>query len=167
MVILKKINKWLSSIMIFIFSIVLLPANAFAANTSASDEIDNSGIISGRTYVITSKNSGKAMEVASFGTQNGEQIQQWDYGNGTSQQWIIEKVEGKYYKIVSKNSSKVIDVKDMSTENGATIHQWDDVNGENLLRVKNNGEFISLYHGCNSSRVINAMKKGGVIWQKH
>lgn len=114
--------------MILIFSVILLPANVFAA-----DETDNSGIISGKTYVITSKNSGKVMEVANFGTQNGDKIQQWDYGNGASQQWIIEQVEGKYYKIISKNSSKVIDVKEMSTENGATIHQWDYVNGDNQL----------------------------------
>ena len=123
-----KLKKWLSCMMILIFSVILLPTNAFAA-----DETDNSGIISGKTYVITSKNSGKAMEVANFGTQNGDKIQQWDYGNGTSQQWIIEQAYGKYYKIISKNSSKVVDVKDMSTENGATIHQWDYVNGDNQL----------------------------------
>lgn len=80
-----KLKKWLSCIMILIFSVILLPANVFAA-----DETDNSGIISGKTYVITSKNSGKVMEVANFGTQNGNKIQQWDYGNGASQQWIIE-----------------------------------------------------------------------------
>src|SRR5574344_1144098 len=102
--------------MVIIFSVILLPSNAFAA-----DETDNSGIVSGKTYVITSKNSGKAMEVASFGTQNGDKVQQWENRNATSQQWIIEPVEGKYYKIISKNSSKVVDVKDMSTENGATI----------------------------------------------
>ena len=80
-----KLKKWLSCIMILIFSVILLPANVFAA-----DETDNSGIISGKIYVIISKNSGKAMEVANFGTQNGDKIQQWDYGNGASQQWIIE-----------------------------------------------------------------------------
>ena len=40
------------------------------------------------------------------------------------------------------------------------------IKGENLLRVKLNGEFVSLYPGANSSRVINALNDGELIWEK-
>ena len=38
--------------------------------------------------------------------------------------------------------------------------------GNNLLRVTNNGEFVSLYPGAESSRVLSAIEKGGTIWPK-
>lgn len=124
----KKVEKMLSCLLVIIFSVIMIPVNALAA-----DETDNNGISSGKTYVITSKNSGKAMEVANLGINNGDKIQQWDYADSTSQQWIIKQVEGQYYEIISKNSGKVVDVKDLSTQNGAVIHQWDFVNGDNQL----------------------------------
>lgn len=36
----------------------------------------------------------------------------------------------------------------------------------NLLRVTNNGEFISLYPGAESGKVLSAIEKGGTIWPK-
>ena len=38
--------------------------------------------------------------------------------------------------------------------------------GENLLRITENGDFVSLYPGANSDRVLSAIEKGGTIWQK-
>ena len=38
------------------------------------------------------------------------------------------------------------------------------INGEQLLRLGESGEFISLYPGANSARVTNAIENGGVIW---
>ena len=38
--------------------------------------------------------------------------------------------------------------------------------GNNLLRVTNNGEFVSLYPGAKTTRVLSAIKKGGTIWPK-
>ena len=36
--------------------------------------------------------------------------------------------------------------------------------GENLLRIKENGDFVSLYPGSESERVLNAIINGGVKW---
>ena len=36
--------------------------------------------------------------------------------------------------------------------------------GNDLLRVTENGSFVSLYPGAESERVINALKNGGTIW---
>ena len=36
--------------------------------------------------------------------------------------------------------------------------------GNDLLRIKENGDFVSLYLGSESERVLNAIENGGVIW---
>ena len=38
------------------------------------------------------------------------------------------------------------------------------IKGNDLLRVKENGDFVSLYPGAESGRVINAIKSGGTVW---
>lgn len=40
------------------------------------------------------------------------------------------------------------------------------VKGDDLLRIDKNGEFISLYPGSDSDRVISAIEKGGLVWQR-
>ena len=40
------------------------------------------------------------------------------------------------------------------------------IKGKDLLRVKSNGDFVSLYPGATSDRVVDAIKKGVIIWQK-
>lgn len=39
------------------------------------------------------------------------------------------------------------------------------VKGDDLLRIGKDGEFISLYPGASSGRVISAIEKGGLVWQ--
>lgn len=36
--------------------------------------------------------------------------------------------------------------------------------GKDLLRIKENGDFVSLYPGAESGRVLDAIQNGGVIW---
>ena len=36
-----------------------------------------------------------------------------------------------------------------------------------LLRLSLDGDFVSLYPGANTGRVLNAIQNGGVIWEKH
>lgn len=38
------------------------------------------------------------------------------------------------------------------------------IKGDDLLRIGENGDFISMYPGAESSRVIDAIKNGGLIW---
>ena len=39
------------------------------------------------------------------------------------------------------------------------------IKNNNFLRVKLNGEFISMYPGVDSERVVNALNNGGLIWE--
>lgn len=38
------------------------------------------------------------------------------------------------------------------------------IKGDDLLRVSENGDFISLYDGAESARVTNAITEGGTLW---
>ena len=40
------------------------------------------------------------------------------------------------------------------------------IRGDDLLRVKENGDFVSMYRGANSDRVTKAIEEGGIVWQK-
>lgn len=40
------------------------------------------------------------------------------------------------------------------------------VRGDDLLRIKTNGEFVSLYPGVNSDLVKKAIIDGGIVWEK-
>lgn len=61
----------------------------------------------------------------------------------------------KYCEYVFKNHDKVIvDIKK---------HEFYYIKGKDLLRVKPNGEFVSLYPGADSPRVVNAIKAKGVL----
>ena len=106
-----------------------------AASSSKSSVVSSSTatgvIISGRTYAIVSKNSGKALDVSNNSTSNGAGIQQWAFGGGANQLWTVTQLSGNTYKIISNNSGKSLDVSGVSTSNGANIQQWDYSNGTN------------------------------------
>ena len=40
------------------------------------------------------------------------------------------------------------------------------ITGNDLLRLTNEGNFVSLYLGANSGKVLSALEKGGLIWAK-
>ncbi len=40
------------------------------------------------------------------------------------------------------------------------------IKGDDLLWLKLNGQFVSLYPGVNSSKVTKALNDGGLIWEK-
>lgn len=122
-------KRVISCLLLVVFLGLQMPSSVFAADTVNN----NQGIISGRCYKITSKQSKKVMEVSNAGKNNGDLIQQWDDVGVTNQEWIIEEVANGFYKITSLDSKKVIDIKDASSSNGATIHQWDFVNADNQL----------------------------------
>ena len=87
--------------------------------------VAESGIVSGNTYSILSKLSGKALDVEANSTANGGNIHQWTYYGNNNQKWIIDRINNDEFKITSVYSGKVLDVEGNSAENGANIHQWD------------------------------------------
>lgn len=101
------------------------------AGLASAQGVKADEIVSGQTYKITAKHSGKALDVASKATYAGANVQQWSYNGGTNQQWKVVDTRDGYYKLVSVNSGKVLDVASAATYNGANVQQWDDNGGWN------------------------------------
>lgn len=60
-------------------------------NNQSSGNKD-SDIVSGGTYYITSKHSGKVVDISGWTNENGEIVYQWDYVGGDNQLWYFTPV---------------------------------------------------------------------------
>ena len=72
-------------------------------------------------YKIISQRSGMVLEVDDLSYVDEAVIQQWNYNNVASQQWIIINDGQGYYKFINKNSGKALDY-------GNHLQQWTDNN---------------------------------------
>ncbi|HEX6685919.1 MAG TPA: RICIN domain-containing protein, partial [Candidatus Limnocylindrales bacterium] len=75
----------------------------------------------GAHYVLTSRHSGKAIDVYNLATHDGAPIVQWDRNDGNQQQWQFVPVGSGYYQIVSRLSGKALQV--ASALDGAELTQ--------------------------------------------
>jgi len=91
------------------------------------------GISSGGTYQFIAKHSGKCLDVAGVGTQNGANAQQWDCHGGPNQLWTLTDKGGGYYLVTAKHSGKCLDVAGVGMGAGANVYQWDCHSGPNQL----------------------------------
>ncbi|SDQ50293.1 cellulase family glycosylhydrolase [Streptococcus equinus] len=118
-----------------------LTALALLTGAVSAHEVKADDIISGATYKITAKHSGKVLDVARGATNAGANVQQWDDTNGTNQKWTVVDTGDGYYKLVSVNSGKVLDVSSAATYDGANVQQWDDTNGTcQKWKIVDNGD---------------------------
>lgn len=103
-----------------------------------------------RVYKIVSVCSESAVSVLDWRTDNGAPIVQWDYLDGTNQQWKVIPVGGQdnLFKIHSCYSAKVLDVPDPRMEDGTPLIQWVYHGGTNqqwrLLPMDRNGEIFKI-----------------------
>src|SRR4051812_21792545 len=82
-------------------------------------------------YVLVNRNSGKALDVYNFSTDDGASLVQWTRTNGNNQQFQFVDSGDGYYRIKARHSGKMIDVSSWSTADAAPIHQWTDHGGAN------------------------------------
>jgi aryl-phospho-beta-D-glucosidase BglC (GH1 family) len=84
-------------------------------------------------YRITSKCSGKVLDVKDCSTADGAKLQQWAGGNGDNQKFSVEMQEDGYYKITAQHSGKVLDVPYGTSNSGIQLQQASD-NGSDAQR---------------------------------
>ena len=77
--------------------------------------------------------SGKVLDVTGGSKANGAPIQQYDFLNGSNQQWYVLPLATGEYRVQSLLSNKVLDVTGgpAATGNGVLLQQWDDLGGAN------------------------------------
>ena len=104
-----------------------------------------SDIESGSTYEIVNVNSSLALDAG--GSYDGANVQQWSYGGGNNQKWIITDQGNGRYEISGVESGKALDAGGSS--DGANIQIWSYGGGNNQLWYFNN-------LGNNRFRIIGA-----------
>ncbi|MBE1491714.1 pectinesterase family protein [Plantactinospora soyae] len=72
-------------------------------------------------YVLTSRHSGKAVDVYNLATTDGAPIVQWARNDGNQQQWQFVAVGSGYYQVRSRHSGKVLQI--ASAADGAELTQ--------------------------------------------
>lgn len=90
-------------------------------------------IVSGGVYTLTSKASGKVLDVVDVSTSDGAKMQQWTNYSASNQRFKVESTGDGYYKLTAMHSGKVLDVPSSSTASGVQLQQWTD-NGTNAQR---------------------------------
>jgi endoglucanase len=85
---------------------------------------DGSAVVNG-TFKIVSRNGGKALEAAGFGTANGTQIQQWGYWGGSNQKWSFTRNSDGTYRILGVHSGKSLDIDGWQSGDGTKVQLWD------------------------------------------
>ncbi|MEV4631376.1 RICIN domain-containing protein [Micromonospora sp. NPDC049523] len=91
----------------------LAVATAIAVGTVATvnpQPASAATIDTGAYYVITSRHSGKALDVYNFATGDGAPIVQWARNDGNQQQWQFVDAGSGYYKIRSRHSGKFLEL---------------------------------------------------------
>ena len=106
------------------------------------DDSDESGVNLPSEYNISSKQ---------FGKKWGKH--KMDYPEMKNMSEYKELIDD-----VFRNPDRIIE----DIENNEFLY----IKGDNLLRLTNDGSFVSLYPGASSWKVLSALEKGGLIWPK-
>jgi arabinan endo-1,5-alpha-L-arabinosidase len=87
--------------------------------------------VSGGTYRITPRHSGKALDVANCGTANGTNVQQWSWLNNTCQQWILTDAGNYVWRITPANATgSALDVTSCGTADNTNVQIWSWLNND-------------------------------------
>lgn len=82
-------------------------------------------LVSGGTYQIVAKCSGKSLDVSEWSTAPSAVIHQWTLGNDqANQKWIVTSTGDGYWYIKSVHSGLSLDIKDWSTADGGQLLQY-------------------------------------------
>jgi hypothetical protein len=100
-----------------------LAARAMTADQSSGKVFFSGGIVN--------RASGKALDVKDKSTEDGANIQQWEFAGALNQLWeVIDQGKGEY-SIINRASGRGLDVADRSTADGANIQQYRFANAPN------------------------------------
>lgn len=78
--------------------------------------------------IRTNLHNNRYVEVQSSSHANGAVVQLWEWHNGNTLLWQIQR-KGDYYVLVNKNSRKAIEITNNQNFNGALAQQWELHNG--------------------------------------
>lgn len=89
--------------------------------------------LSNGVYSITSKLSGKPIEITGASTAAGANVIQWANNGGDHQKWIVTHEGNGDYSIINLLSGMALEVFDFSTADGGNVVQYDFWHGDPQL----------------------------------
>ena len=107
---------------------VMEPAYAGIRRTLTADDINGVKALYQASVQILNRQSGKTLDVARQDiTNNGANVQQWEYAGSPNQQWTLERTSvTDTFWIRCVESGKALDVRRQDIgNNGANVQQWD------------------------------------------
>ena len=76
-------------------------------------------------YKVVAVHSQKGLDIDGVSKSDGARVQQWTYGGGDNQQFIVVATDlAGCYKLIAKHSGKVVEVAGASTALEAIVQQW-------------------------------------------
>ncbi len=107
-------------------------------------KIGDTNFLSGVSYYITSKHSGKSLDI------DGDNVQQWALGGKNTQEWRIVAEENGYCRIVSlSDESKCITVDGNSAEDGLNVSLQTYTGADNQLwKLMRSGSYYGIVSKC-------------------
>ncbi|MBT2289348.1 RICIN domain-containing protein [Paenibacillus albidus] len=109
------------------------PAQMLVDYVRVYQNAPSSGIVSGGIYTLTSKVSGKVLDVKDVSTADGAKMHQWTNHSASNQKFKVESTGDGYYKLTAVHSGKVLDVPNASTSSGVQLQQANE-NGSDAQR---------------------------------
>lgn len=128
----------------------LLNAPETVSGSGLTAELGNTELLSGVTYYLVNKNSGKVIDLPNGKLDEGTNIQQWEKNNSWAQQWRIISVDNEYCRIVSSgDESMCISVAENSSADGINIELQKYTGRDNqLFKLKKSGSYYGIVSKC-------------------
>lgn len=75
-------------------------------------------------YQVLGTFSGRALDVASVSTNNGANVQLWEYWGGNNQKFAFTPTDSNFFRLTPVHSGKAVAVGGASIADGANVLQW-------------------------------------------
>jgi hypothetical protein len=83
-----------------------------------------SGLLPNGTYAFFNRGTLRAVDVVGASTSNGAKLQQWTYGAGSNQKWVLAHQGANQYTIKSAQTGKAVDVASNTMLSGDNLGMW-------------------------------------------
>ena len=127
-----------------------------ALTASQISDLITGKLIPDGIYTVVARHSGKLLEVASDGRNNGSNVQQFTSNGCGCQRWTVAHQGNGQYTLVGVNSGKNLDVSALSTANGANIQIWAATGADNQkFTIKPTAEGYYRITAVHSGKVVD------------
>jgi hypothetical protein len=100
-----QIRRWRAVLLAAVTGTLIAGGAAAGLQSASAATVDT-----GASYVLTSRHSGKALDVHNLSTAGGAGIVQYTRNDGAWQQWQFVDAGSGWYKIRSQHSGKVLEL---------------------------------------------------------